>query len=444
MTRDLDWFPGLPDKWRQMPLKAVCDYRVSNVDKVPSEDELPVRLCNYTDVYHNEFITLDMALMETTATKGEIERFSLAVSDVVITKDSEAWNDIGVPAVIAETAADLVCGYHLAMLRPVPEILDGRYLFRCLQARPMQFQFERSASGVTRYGLGLDAIGRLYLPIPPLPRQRAIAAYLDRETAKIDAMIAAKERLLALLAEKRRALITHAVTRGLNESVPMKDSGVEWLGEIPEHWSADRLKFHMVGIEQGWSPQCLNMPADEDEWGVLKAGCVNGMEFDPNQNKTLPPDLDPKPELEVKAGDVLMSRSNTVQLLGSTALVGDVRPQLILCDKLYRLRLDEQTIHKPYLVYLLRSPMGRFEFERDATGASNSMQNIGQDSVKNVWLPIPPLREQVRIADFIRGEAARLDAISMSSQGTVNLLKERRSALVAAAVTGQIDVEDAA
>lgn len=339
----------------------------------------------------------------------------------------------------------IVCSTEFVPLR-ARETVDRRFAYFVFSSEIVRDHLQSLAASATRSHSRVEPgeIYKLYIPLPPLSSQRAIAAYLDRETAKIDAMIDAKELLLTLLAEKRRALITHAVTRGLNPEAPMKDSGVEWLGEIPEHWSADRLKFHMTGIEQGWSPQCLNMPAGPDEWGVLKAGCVNGLDFDPDQNKTLPPDLDPRPELEVKDGDVLMSRSNTVQLLGSTALVGPVRSKLILCDKFYRLCLNPETIHKPYLVYLLRSPMGRFEFERDATGASNSMQNIGQDSVKNVLLPIPPLPEQVDIAHFIRDETAQLDAISASMRGTVELLKERRSALIAAAVTGQIDVEDAA
>ena len=104
MTADLDFFPSLPASWQRLPLKAVCDYRVSNVDKVPADDELPVRLCNYTDVYKNEFIRLDMDLMQTTATAAEIARFGLAVGDVAITKDSETWDDIGVPAYIAESS----------------------------------------------------------------------------------------------------------------------------------------------------------------------------------------------------------------------------------------------------------------------------------------------------------------------------------------------------
>ena len=370
MTTDLDFFPSLPASWQRLPLKAVCDYRVSNVDKVPADDELPVRLCNYTDVYKNEFIRLDMDLMQTTATAAEIARFGLAVGDVAITKDSETWDDIGVPAYIAESAPDLVCGYHLAMLRGHPSRLDGRFLFRCLQARPMQFQFERTATGVTRFGLPIDAIGRLCIPVPPLGRQRAIADYLDRETAKLDAMVAAKQRLLDLLAEKRRALITHAVTHGLNPNVPLGNSNIEWLGEIPAHWKILRLKFLVTKMEQGWSPQCFSYPAAPEDWGVVKAGCCNGGVFNSDDNKALPADIEPPTDLEIRPGDVLMSRaSGSRDLIGSAAVVPEgTRSRLLLSDKTYRLRVQEAAISPSFLVLVLGSRLGRYQIEQVISG----------------------------------------------------------------------------
>ena len=202
--------------WESKPLKAVSNYSVSNVDKITINDEIPIRLCNYTDVYNNEFIRLDLNFMTATATEDEIRKFGLLVDDVIITKDSESWDDIGIPAIVQETATDLVCGYHLAVLRPIPDRIRGRYLFRCLQAKPIRVQLELNATGVTRFGLPKDAIGKLLLPVPPPERQDAIADFLDQETAKIDTLIEAKRLLLGLLAEKRKALITHAVIRGLN------------------------------------------------------------------------------------------------------------------------------------------------------------------------------------------------------------------------------------
>jgi len=291
--------------------------------------------------------------------------------------------------------------------------------------------------------LGAETIGSMPISVPPLRIQRVITAYLDRETVRLDGLVAAKERVLGLLAEKRRALITRAVTRGLDPSAPLRDSGIPWLGKIPEHWEVQRLKFYLRWIEQGWSPQCDNTSADLDEWGVLKAGCVNAWDFDPRENKRLPENVEPLTHYEVRQGDVLMSRANTTALLGSTALVREVRPRLLLCDKLYRLGVNESSLCKEYLVAFLRSPAGRYEFERDATGASNSMQNIGQDSVRNLWLPIPPIDEQHAIVAHIAAETAKLEALRAATERTIALLKERRAALIAAAVTGKLDVQGA-
>lgn len=144
---------SLPEEWRRVPLKAVCNYTVSNVDKHSFEDELPVRLCNYTDVYKNDRVSPELDLMIATASENEIERFHLEVGDVIITKDSESWDDIAIPAYVESTANDFICGYHLAFMRPDSKVLDGRFLFRCIQSRPVALQLELEATGVTRYGL---------------------------------------------------------------------------------------------------------------------------------------------------------------------------------------------------------------------------------------------------------------------------------------------------
>ena len=222
---------------------------------------------------------------------------------------------------------------------------------------------------------------------------------------------------------------------GLKPHTPLRDSGKSWIGMIPAHWRIHRLKFHMPRIEQGWSPQCDSFPANDDEWGVLKVGAVNGWEFDPGENKRLPYDLQPQVEYEVRHGDLLMSRANTTQLLGRVALVRTVRPRLMFCDKHYRLTLNENEVCAEFLVYYLRSTVGHFEFERDATGASNSMQNIGQDSVSNVWVVLPPLENQRQIAAYLDREAWRIDALIAAKERFLALLAEKRQALITHAVT---------
>ena len=251
----VEWLGEVPAHWEVTRLKDVAIYWVSNVDKVATDDELPVRLCNYTDVYYHDYIRPNMGLMETTATAQEINRFRLQVDDVVITRDSEDWSDIGVPALVVESASDLVCGYHLAIIRPKAyrQVLVGKFLLRTLQADAVNRQFQVAATGVTRYGLPKSSIGEAWLPLPSQQEQRAIAAFLDRETEKIDTLVAKKRTLIERLKEERTSLITHTVTRGLPPEAAraaglephpkLKSSGVEWLGEVPENWAVKRVRF---------------------------------------------------------------------------------------------------------------------------------------------------------------------------------------------------------
>jgi type I restriction enzyme S subunit len=169
---------------------------------------------------------------------------------------------------------------------------------------------------------------------------------------------------------------------------------------------------------------------------------VNGWEFNPEENKHLPDSQQPLPAYEIRPGDVLMSRANTTELLGSAALIKNVGPRLLLCDKLYRLSVNETHLDKGFLVTFLRSAAGRYAFERDATGASNSMQNIGQDSVRNVRIPIPPRTEQNAILACLASEATQSERLRIATEKTIALLRERRAALIGAAVTGQIPVPE--
>lgn len=236
------WLGEVPEHWEVNRLRNLADMRVSNVDKHTKDDEQPVRLCNYVDVYKNDYIRPSMRLMRATATQDEVERFRLAEGDVLITKDSEAWNDIGVPALVRESADDLVSGYHLALLRPFQERIVGDFLFRSLQSTSVQYQFHIEANGVTRYGLSHAAIKSVWLPVPSLPEQAAIVRFLDYMDRRIRRYIRAKQKLIKLLEEQKQAIIHRAVTRGLDPKVRLKPSGVEWLGDVPEHWAIVPLK----------------------------------------------------------------------------------------------------------------------------------------------------------------------------------------------------------
>ena len=189
-----------PENWEVRRLRTVAEMRVSNVDKHTKDDELPVRLCNYVDVYQNDHITPKIPFMRATASAEEIERFRLKRGDVLITKDSETWDDIGVPALVTDPTDDLICGYHLAMLRPQEEIL-GPYLAWALHSKTVAYQFHTEAKGVTRFGLTQSAIQSVRIPLPSLHEQETISRFLDHADEQIQCYIASKERLIALLEE---------------------------------------------------------------------------------------------------------------------------------------------------------------------------------------------------------------------------------------------------
>ncbi|WP_458070531.1 restriction endonuclease subunit S [Rhodanobacter sp. BL-MT-08] len=327
------------------------------------------------------------------------------------------------------------------MLIPSAQI-DAKF-FRYLFKSVPYIQALQSTTNLVRDGQAMrfSNFAQVDLPLLPTDEQAAIAAFLDRETGKIDALIAEQEKLLTLLAEKRQATISHAVTRGLNPNAPMKDSGVPWLGEVPAHWLIGRIKHVISSIEQGWSPQCENYPAEtSEEWGVLKVGCVNGGVFRPSENKRLPDELEPMSQYALRQGDLLISRANARDLVGGAAVVTEDHPKLLLCDKLYRLRMDGAFCLAEFLAALLGADGARSQIELHASGASSSMLNIGQSVILDMPVALPPIEEQFRIVAFIGMERHRLDELQCESKHAIDLLKERRSALIAAAVTGKIDV----
>jgi type I restriction enzyme S subunit len=321
--------------------------------------------------------------------------------------------------------------------------LEPRYLARLIEGHQRQFLNVWSKEGTTVESLESDLVADTEIAMPPLLQQRAIADYLDRETAQLDELVAAKERVLGLVAEKRRALITRAVTRGLDPGAPFRDSGIPWLGEIPAHWDVQRLKFLVPRIEQGWSPECHNVPASDEEWGVLKAGCCNGGMFNQQENKSLPLNLAPPLDLEVKPGDIVMSRaSGSTELIGSVALVPEgTRSRLLLSDKTYRILLDTTRATQSYFVIALGSDVGRVQVQEVVSGAAGLANNIAQGDIKEFAIPLPPVDEQVAIVDYITAETAKLDALRAATERTIALLKERRAALIAATVTGKINVQ---
>ena len=341
---------------------------------------------------------------------------------------------------LAIAAAPMCTNQGCKSLVPA-ESADASYFAYLLTVSSTELNIR--GKGTTFLELSADELGAFKTPSPPHAEQTQIAAFLDRETAKIDELVAEQRRLMALLKEKRQAVISHAVTRGLNPHAPLKPSGIEWLGDVPEHWDVCSIRRVVSEIEQGWSPECHSRLADDDEWGVLKAGCVNRGTYDEQENKALPEELVPAPEYEVCVGDVLMSRaSGSPELVGSTALVTSTRPKLMLSDKIFRLRF-ELVMEPGFFVAALNSRPLRSQIEQALSGGNGLANNLPQSALLGFFLCVPSVLEQREICAFLQAETTKLDTLTAEAQRAIDLLQERRTALISAAVTGQIDVRDA-
>ena len=427
------WFGEIPENWLTKPLGAVADCLASNVDKRHVEGEHPVRLCNYTDVYKNDYVHPGMNLMRATASEREIARFGLLADDVIITKDSESWEDIGVPAFVTETSDDFVCGYHLALLRPKEGIMLGRFLFRLLQSRPVQAQMELAAKGVTRFGLSKSDIRKTLLPVPPLSTQAAIADHIDRETERLDKLAATKQRLLDLLAEKHRAVVAHAVTRGLDSRVRLKPSGVEQLGDVPEHWSTRKVAHGFGTIGSGTTPKTDNpiYYGGSTPW-VTTSELRERRVDDTAQSVTLEAIRDYPTLTTYTPGTLLFAMYGAtigrMGILGVSATVNQAC--LALADPIH---FNTRFVY--YWFQMRRPTLIRLS-------AGGGQPNLSQEILRQIRIPVPSVDEQRAIANYLDRETERLAVLSARTSESINLLKERRTALISSAVTGDVAVGD--
>lgn len=426
------WLGAVPSHWQVQRLKYVCTVFPSNVDKHSRDGEPAVQLCNYTDVYYNEKITSTMPFMEATASEDQVSKFTLKAGDTIITKDSETADDIAIAAYVPEDLPGVVCGYHLSMVRPHPGTV-GAFVKRLFDSGYAKARFEVAANGLTRVGLGQYSLDNVELPFPPQEEQTAIAAFLDRETTKIDALIAEQEKLIALLAEKRQATISHAVTRGLDPDAPMKDSGVAWLGEVPAHWKVAALK-------RLWSvTDCKHVTAEFVDEGYPLASIreVQSRYISLHGAKRTTPffyeqliDGGRKP----MPGDLIFSRNATV---GEVAQVHADHPLFAMGQDVCLLRRLSGDASSDFMQLVLRSGVVTEQLKNIMVGSTFKRVNV--EEIRDLQVPMPPPNEQAKIAAFVVEKGRSLDILEAEAVRAVSLLKERRSALIAAAVTGKID-----
>lgn len=426
----VEWLGEVPEHWEMLPLYgAVSERKESN--KGMQEDNL--LSLSYGRIVQKDINSNDGLLPDSFETYQIVRPGDIVFRLTDLQNDKRSLRS----ALVEETG--IITSAYLAVSPNRASSSFMSYLFRSYDTTKVFY----SMGGGLRQSMKFDDLKRMPTILPPLTEQTQIATFLDHETAKIDALVAEQRRLMELLKEKRQAVISHAVTRGLNPNAPMKPSGIEWLGDVPAHWSVCSIRRIVTAIEQGWSPECFSRPAEVDEWGVLKAGCVNRGTYDQNDNKALPAELAPMPEYEVQVGDVLMSRaSGSPELVGSTALVTSTREKLMLSDKIFRLRFDQRIAPKFFVSALNSAPL-RSQIEQALSGGNGLANNLPQASLRGFFLAVPPVQEQRVVCDFLESELAKFDTLTVEAQRAIDLLQERRTALISAAVTGQIDVRGA-
>lgn len=411
----IEWLGEMPWHWDAKRLKYLCRVRTGDKDTAEAID----------DGAYPFFVRSQIA--------ERIDSYSFD-GEAVLT----AGDGVGVGKVFHYINGKFDFHQRVYMMSNF-RFVSGRYFYWYLSSMFATVALEGRAKS-TVDSLRMPVFMNFVFTVPPPEEQVAIVAFLDTKTKKIDLLIREQLKLLELLKEKRRATISTAVVKGITPDVAMKSSGTQFIGRVPEHWSVEPLKYSIGKIEQGWSPQCENGPALEDEWGVLKVGSVNGDRFCAEEQKALPTDVTPLKEYEIRAGDILMSRGNTLELVGLASYISDVRARLLLCDLLYRFRAIPEHADGRFLVLALRSPYVRSQIEGAATGASSSMKKVGQETLKKIVMALPPVNEQRNIVDWCSSECTEIDSLIDELKSVITLLEERRASLISAAVTGKIDV----
>ncbi len=349
--------------------------------------------------------------------------------DLLITKSSGSEEHIGKTTVVTKEVEALAAGYSNFMQRLHPNgNLNSRFLAHVLNSDVGRDQFRLLATTTTGLGnLSAEIISELEIPLPTPDQQRAIAEYLDRETGRLDGLVALKERWLALLAEKRRALITRAVTCGLNPQAPLRDSGLPWLGQIPKHWDIERAKWLFKERDE------RSVTGDEE---LLTVSHITG--------------VTPRSEKEVSMFEAETTEGYKICMQGDLVIntlwawmgAMGVSPVHGIVSPAYNVYAPCERLEPGYVDALVRIPAFAEEATRYSKGVWSSRLRLYPEGLYEIWFPVPPLAEQRAIVTHIGAETAKLDGLRAATERTIALLKERRAALIAAAVTGKIDVPE--
>ena len=335
------------------------------------------------------------------------------------------------PALVSEDAPKLVCGYHLTVLRPFDVVL-GQYLYFALASRVSRYQFAQAANGVTRFGLGQQGIKNVEnLHFPSIKEQQNIVEFLEHKTSQIDALIEKKRALIEKLNEKRTAVITQAATKGLDPDVPMKDSGIEWLGEVPEHWEVISIK-QLCQVKRGASPRPIDNPIffdDEGEYAWVRIADVTASYRYLTETTQRLSELGKSLSVPLKKGDLFLSIAGSV---GKPMIT-----QIKCCIHDGFVYFPNYAGSYDYLYHIFASGQPFL-----GLGKLGTQLNLNTDTVGGIKIGLPDKSEQQKIVRYLEEEVTKGDSMIMKTEETIATLQKYRTALITSAVTGQIDVRD--
>lgn len=428
----IDWLGSIPSHWTATALKRYS--RITDGSHHSPKIEIEgFPFVSVTDVGINNINFFDAKkITETDYLRLVKEGCKPAVNDVLLTKDGT----IGRACIVTEDMPDFVILSSLGLITPNKEI-SSHFLYYYLVSGINVDQMNSVIHGSALKRMTINKINDLILTFPDFYEQEKIASFLDHETAKIDTLIEKQQKLIALLKEKRQAVISHAVTKGLNPDAPMKDSGVAWLGEVPEHWDVIAISKVTQKITNGYVGSTRDILVEEGIPYVqathIKKGKVN---FD-NAYFVREKWSNDHAKSILKKDDVLIVQTGAGT--GDVGLVSESE-EGFNCHALIILQPKKQQLSGSYLAYCLQSDYGYATLYSIRTGGMHPHLNCGE--VQFVKISVPPLDEQVAISKFIEKNIQDFDQLIEKAKLAIQLMQERRTALISAAVTGKIDVRN--
>ena len=418
------------EEWKTVPLRYVCELNPSvTLDTFDDDDDLT-------------FLPMDR--VKSGYFIPNSEKFSKYGSsytafedgDIVLAKVTPCFENGNIAVAEYLVGGKGFGSSELFVIRPT--VAERRFLFYYFQSSVFKQDGEASmtgAGGLKR--VSPDVLRQHRLPFPSLDVQRLIAAYLDRETARIDRLIAAKERMLALLEEKRAALVSRVVTRGLDPNAPLKPSGQEWLGEIPAHWGLQRLK--QLAEVRGGLTLGKQYSGDLFEYPYLRVANVQDGYLDLEDVLTVEVPASEAASNLLAKGDVLMNEGGDIDKLGRGCVWRDEIAPCLHQNHVFAVR--PHSVDADWLALWTSTLEAKRYFESRAKRSTN-LASISGSNIKELPVPLPQIEEQLAIRQFLDDRRHRLEKVRSELRHSLRLLTERRAALITAAVTGQIPPEE--